>query len=936
MIKDINSQIAIINRSISWAEQYNKDTFPVEELKELRRRVKRIAGTLNENCSAAAYGESQVGKSYLINSLLSTSNYPFVIANDGKEYSFIDSLNPSGGNTSKTESTGVITRFTINNVNEQMKDFVKITNLSVADILMMLVDSYYNDLKIDTNNVLKYDDINKELTSIQNLWSGKTTVVQNYLTEDDVKDVCDYISEVLGSSAIGIKHSDFRKIVSSKIKYISSDNWDKVFCLLWNKNQELSRLFILLINEFKKLQFKTEVYVPFDAVLREKGTLLNIEWLDAMFGLSTADSTYEVYTDVYSSDGKLLAQSFNKSSLSALIAELTFVLPKSIADERKFLKKIDLLDFPGARSREKFKEQEIHAVIPTILRRGKVAYLFNKYARSLKISSVLFCHHNDQKNEPTLGETINGWIETNIGRTPEERAQSLVRTNGVSPLFFIATKFNIELEKTKNDTIHNIESLNDHWKRFKTVIPEIIKPAIWFNNWVPIGGVFRSESFQNIYLLRDFYWSCKNQVFDGYSDGEIKSPESSIHHYEDYPDYFNNLRESFLQNSFVQKHFANPKEAWNEVATINNDGSKAIIRDLDAISNVLDTARKEKYLAELIKIRDEILSKLNVYYEPEDKEQNNIRTRTIAGDIRRNLDLNIGTKPETFGMIIDQLMLPVGDLRKIAYDIIILKTETPKDFNEITLIRTMVGINPSDDKEINIQKLCNYYACEPQVLEEDFRKKGFTIDDIISNEYSIATTVADVVSNHILEYWTSFINKQVKSLEKYLPHPDEVAFMLQMLCKRLGVRKIISNKIDTYSRILSINDLPNAIADFSSLTLNSFVSTIGREYMTNEDIDLIRLKADSCNLSIDLSPEAIDIKLQRIDLLDALQAFDDASDPTSVPITTLMKLPFWDNFQRWKNLLIMGLLYSSDISHLDPVANEAVKNIIGECKSLYK
>ncbi len=936
MIKDINSQIAIINRSISWAEQYNKDTFPVEELKELRRRVKRIAGTLNENCSAAAYGESQVGKSYLINSLLSTSNYPFVIANDGKEYSFIDSLNPSGGNTSKTESTGVITRFTINNVNEQMKDFVKITNLSVADILMMLVDSYYNDLKIDTNNVLKYDDINKELTSIQNLWSGKTTVVQNYLTEDDVKDVCDYISEVLGSSAIGIKHSDFRKIVSSKIKYISSDNWDKVFCLLWNKNQELSRLFILLINEFKKLQFKTEVYVPFDAVLREKGTLLNIEWLDAMFGLSTADSTYEVYTDVYSSDGKLLAQSFNKSSLSALIAELTFVLPKSIADERKFLKKIDLLDFPGARSREKFKEQEIHAVIPTILRRGKVAYLFNKYARSLKISSVLFCHHNDQKNEPTLGETINGWIETNIGRTPEERAQSLVRTNGVSPLFFIATKFNIELEKTKNDTIHNIESLNDHWKRFKTVIPEIIKPAIWFNNWVPIGGVFRSESFQNIYLLRDFYWSCKNQVFDGYSDGEIKSPESSIHHYEDYPDYFNNLRESFLQNSFVQKHFANPKEAWDEVATINNDGSKAIIRDLDAISNVLDTARKEKYLAELIKIRDEILSKLNVYYEPEDKEQNNIRTRTIAGDIRRNLDLNIGTKPETFGMIIDQLMLPVGDLRKIAYDIIILKTETPKDFNEITLIRTMVGINPSDDKEINIQKLCNYYACEPQVLEEDFRKKGFTIDDIISNEYSIATTVADVVSNHILEYWTSFINKQVKSLEKYLPHPDEVAFMLQMLCKRLGVRKIISNKIDTYSRILSVNDLPNAIADFSSLTLNSFVSTIGREYMTNEDIDLIRLKADSCNLSIDLSPEAIDIKLQRIDLLDALQAFDDASDPTSVPITTLMKLPFWDNFQRWKNLLIMGLLYSSDISHLDPVANEAVKNIIGECKSLYK
>ena len=172
-----------------------------------------------------------------------------------------------------------------------------------------------------------------------------------------------------------------------------------------------------------------------------------------------------------------------------------------------------------------------HAVLPTILRRGKVAYLFNKYSRSLKMSSVLFCHHNDQKNEPSLGETINDWIEINIGKTPNERAENLIRTNGVSPMFFIATKFNIELEKTKNDSSDNEELLSEHWKRFKNVLPEIIKPATWFDSWVPKGGIFRSESFQNIYLLRDFYWSSKIQVFDGYKDGEIKSPETSIHYH---------------------------------------------------------------------------------------------------------------------------------------------------------------------------------------------------------------------------------------------------------------------------------------------------------------------------------------------------------------------------------------------------------------------
>ena len=934
MMQDIKSQIAIIESSIVWAKKFGKETFPVEELKEYRRTLKRIANSLEENCSAAAYGESQVGKSYLMSSLLSTADSPFVITNNGKEYSFIDELNPSGGNTSKTESTGVITRFTINNDNEAMKNYVKVKNLSVADLLMLLVDSYYNDLKIDSTKVLLSDQINNELKNIQHLWVSKNTSVQDALTEDDVKDLCDYIAQVLGSNAVNITRSDFRKIVAPKIQFVSCENWVKIFSILWNKNEELSHLLSQLINEYKKIKFQTDIYVPFEAVLRDKGTLLKIEWLDSVCGLKHETNTDILFTDVYNAQGQLLASSFNKSSLSALIAELTFVLPKQIANDRRFLNKIDLLDFPGARSREKFKEQEIATVLPTILRRGKVAYLFNKYSRSLRISSVLFCHHNDQKNEPSLGETVNDWIETNIGKTPEERTEDLTRTNGVSPLFLIATKFNIELERTKNDSELYVELLGEHWKRFKTVLPEIIKPATWFDNWVVRGGLFRSEAFQSIYLLRDYYWSMKNQVFDGYND-KTKSPEISRHIHEDYPDYFKNLENNFLNNEFVQKHFADPKVSWDEVSSLNSDGSRAIIRDLDAISGVLDAARREKYLKELRSIKNEILAKLCTYYEPENKEENNMRTRAIVGEIRRRLDSQIGKKPETFGYIIDQLMTPVGDIRKIAYDIVVLKAETPKDFNEIILIRTQAGININDDKQTNIQRLCDYYACDIEILEKEFSDNGFTVEDVVSNECSVAATVADVVSNNIIDYWTSFINQQVKRLEKFLPHSDEVAFMLQTLCKRLGVQKTISIKIDQYSRVFPDNDLPNAIADFASLTLNNFVSSIGREYMTAKDIDNIREKAHACNLVIDLSPEASDVKRTQICVLDALQAFDDAADPTSVSITTLMKLPFWDNFQRWKNLLVIGLLYSADVSHCDPVANEAIKNIIDNCKTLY-
>ena len=122
----------------------------------------------------------------------------------------------------------------------------------------------------------------------------------------------------------------------------------------------MSHLFSVLINEYKKLNFQTDIYIPFAAVLREKGTLLKIEWLDTVCGVQIDTGYDEIYTDVYDSNGNILAHDFHKGNLSALIAELTFELPPSVADDRKFLHKLDLLDFPGARSREKYKEQDIH------------------------------------------------------------------------------------------------------------------------------------------------------------------------------------------------------------------------------------------------------------------------------------------------------------------------------------------------------------------------------------------------------------------------------------------------------------------------------------------------------------------------------------------------------------------------------------------------
>lgn len=934
MLQDINKHLSLIEDAIAWAKKFDKASFPYELFKEYRRKLRRIGAALEENCSIAAYGESQVGKSYLMSSLLSSPNSPFMITNAGKSYSFIDELNPSGGNNAKTESTGVITRFTIKKGDSKMENFVRVHNLSVVDIILLLTDSYYNDIKINQDNIYRYDCINKALEEKSNLWKT-SNVVQNEIGEDDIKDITDYIHDTIGSNASNVNQSDFRKIIAPVIQYVSYDKWGDIFCLLWNNNKEFSYLFKILIDEYKKLNFQTDIYVPFDAVLREKGTILKIDWLDTVCG-KTSNELGEIYTDVYDANGNILSQNFHKGYLSALIAELTFELPASIADDRKFLHKLDLMDFPGTRSRERLKEDDIHTELPRILRRGKVAYLFNKYSNSLRISSLLFCHHNDQKTEPTIGDTINNWIENNIGASQEERANMLVNTNGIAPLFLVATKFNLDLARTKTDTPSNVDKLDEHWKRFNTVFPEIINPNKWLNDWVKPGGIFHTSAFQNIYPLRDFYWSGKNQVFDGYSDGQIKSEEKSVHVYDDYPDYFANLRKSFLNNEFVKQHFVNPEQTWDDVATVNNDGSKAIIHNLDAIAGVLEEARKKKYLAQLVNIQNEMYRTLSVYFEPEDINARNQKVKQIASDIKMSLMLSVGEKPEIFGRIIDNLMIPVGDLRTIAYDIIICHTDTPKDFSIVNFIRKQAEIDPKDNYEENIRKLCQIFGCDTGRLENALQERGSSISEIVSGETETLTTVAGVVTKHIVDYWVNYINNKAKVLEPMLPHSEEVVFMLVSLAKKMGVKKVLSNRIDNYCKVFDLNEQPNVIADYASLILNNFVSSIGRNYLKNEEVENIRKKADSCGIKVDLSPSAWNVVRKSQPLEQTLDAFDAASDIATIDKTSLMKLPLWDNFQRWENLVIIGLLYASDISSTDPVANAKIKELIDGCSALYK
>ena len=89
-------------------------------------------------------------------------------------------------------------------------------------------------------------------------------------------------------------------------------------------------------------------------------------------------------------------------------------------------------------------------------------------------------------------------------------------------------------------------------------------------------------------------------------------------------------------------------------------------------------------------------------------------------------------------------------LRNIAYDIIVCHTDTPRDFSAVNFIRASAGIDISDTRETNIQKLLTYYILETEdELIEYLKAQGFELDDVIAKETITLSSIGDVITKHM-------------------------------------------------------------------------------------------------------------------------------------------------------------------------------------------
>ena len=754
------------------------------------------------------------------------------------------------------------------------------------------------------------------------------------MEEDDVWDIRDYFNTHFKDNitAISLEDSSFWDICGENIANIPSDNWHRVFEIIWGGNESINDTFITLVDELKELNFVSVLFTKFETVLREYGTLMHVARLRELYEQTEEGGGFKPMASVFfqGEHGDQFTD-VKKSILCALTAELVFKVRDELKPNKPFLNTSDLLDFPGARSRLKNDENSLNSShMGEMVLRGKVSYIFNKYSAQFLISNLLFCNSNAQRTVTYIPELLNNWISQSIGKNSEER-EIFLRDALCPPLFVIYTFFNEDLKY--NSTNDRKDNLEQKWiQRFVTIFENefVTSNFDWLTNWTD-----SEPNFKNSYMLRDYLYS--DTIYSGYRDDKVE--KELILDPKKIPGYFDKLKTSFVGFDFVKNHFFDPELSWNEAATINKDGSALIINNLSKISNNL--ARTKKFIRDLNRMSKSLHTEMAKHYHSDESDEQIRKADLNAREIYRTMDVVFGRHPLAFGQFIRRLSIQESHVYNLYKETLQDPSLNNKqNINVYILIRkTVTGLSENKEYEENMVELIRYTGLPNAVeVEEYYAKKGVDLNELFYGDMNRLKSASEILAENLKKKWfEEYLNKErfADFIEKGFDASvlDKLFSNMRISFNSLGVEEMIAQEIREYvDMYFQQEDAVEMIADISAGMINKFVNSIGWDYYSGERISQIKKAEESTSLELKYDfdrgeNEYIDNE-QLAELFDNMHNYEDIISQVAVDRGVVKKFPNIWNIDRWSELMRVSFIANCDIPNYDPMANKALGKVL--------
>ena len=958
MITKIADQIENINKSLDWIKKNKPQDYDQKfiQLIELRRTLRKVLSASYNNPGIAAFGKSQVGKSYLISCLLQDNGKPFMVKAGNELHNFVYKINPPSDNGGGKESTGVITRFSSFNrapdrYSEKFPVLVK--TFSVTDLLLVLADSYFNDF--GDYVVIDEDEINTISQKWNEKYSNSAIVSNSPIKADDILFLKYYFNKYIHHAHTLNKTSLFNHL-TMLIERIPVSDYPNVFSYLWNNETNFNNVFTRLLTTLSTFGFAEYIYLPIEAVLHKdvkENTIMSVQCLKQLFEDSKTHTS-----DVYIKKGDdfvKCATNMSKSELCAICSEVVLKIEESFLSstqsyawenmntsvqnkvnhnpiELKMLRTNDLLDFPGARSREAERLSKLStSTVMDFFLRGKVAYLFNKYNEEMFINILLYCHHNKDNDVTYLYSLLESWVHNYVGKTPSERKRKIEIAHK-SPLFYIGTMFNLdmELQPGKVESEQTEETIDQTWiGRFQTILNRQCfhrETTDWVKNWTEDG-----DDFKNSYVLRDYKFSEK--IYNGFTE-EGKETSRRISDV-----FYDKMRSSFIKDQYVQNLFQNPDIAWDAAASMNNDGALYILENLADVAAQMDKTREEDFAKVWNSVSGKLYDIMHGYHQSTDIEEileGNIRK---AKAIFREMDFTCNTDNYYFGHLIQALQITEPECYKVVHKVM-QSTEIlgkVNDFKDYEIIRSSCknsGYPIEEAKEDTDKWQCimNTYGFSTQSDAEEFlMHKHIDIQKLFSGSFKRkqnSCVIADAVYNH----WCAKI-KSVDFINEFSNEDNFDSSIMANLIEQmvltsgtLSIADRMAGLISDYVNVIDIHAANESlISDILADVIQDFVLDFGFEYLSDEE------KASAKKVCQNRKIPAfnfIEKEMQEIVGEAGLTAlFNEMSTNPKALLPS-----FEDNYHKWLEYMFISFVATLEIPDYDPEANMVLEVLLKKIK----
>ncbi|QNT77988.1 virulence factor SrfC family protein [Entomobacter blattae] len=800
-------------KAIEWLEQNPKAAkgniaTPQAALRRYRRMARKISHSAQHPPSVAVFGASQAGKSYLVTGLASPNGKTLTAHYPERNLDFLTEMNPPGGN----ESTALVTRFTTKAASSPNPSAsVPLRLLSFGDITKILMNAYLEDFsktKPSPTNTPVEALFQSPVTGApvagitgrigplpQSPVAGNPS--QGLFNLDDIEDLHDLVlSTYAGNPHLLWTNETYWTLLKQHLPTLSLAESVRVLSPLWGQLSPLTTLAHQLFEARLSLGKSEQVFCSVAALTPREKSILHVETLHQLGQTDNLEKTDTLdLLDVITTEGKKVA--LHRPILAALGSEITVPLSEK---PWPFLEEADLLDFPGARSRENIYDIEAFFAQPTnlgrLFLRGKIAYLFSMYQSAREINAMILCVSDSVQNVTSIPAMVDDWVNNMAGATPQ------ARTDKTDALFVVLTKFDREFEEKKGEAS---TSANRWTARLHASLVDFFKASPWLKEWKP------QQPFNNTFWLRSTavafpaVFSYETTV-DGPRENGFTPHGSKL---------VAERHEAYLANTAVKTYIRHPERAWDEVLKANDGGISYLAEQL-AQSALLAT--KEKQLASMLHtLSTDMTRYLHQYYRSENLAEAIQKARLEAQNVARAL----------MSSVTAQMLPPFLRRLQITHEQLMelwqLLESNPTDYT------TPIG-RMNDVREIFSDMFPNAAPPHPDLQEEE---KSIEPDNAQTQPFHPSDR-HDQFADMVVTKWNTLIDSfaQEEGLEAIYHVPSSqvstLTTELGTLANRLDLRQTLANsfrKQASYQNSLNLSGEIQAL--IAEIEIGNFITWLG-------------------------------------------------------------------------------------------------------------